>query len=299
MIGLARNRSFALACCAALSLVVMTGCQRSQTFNTRPAFISPITPADIAYPELAERYNAAIAPIDTLWARTDVDIDWVEIDEQGERNVRSQSGDGKLIFRRPGDVAMTVEKLGKTYLWAGADERRYWLFDQIDSDNKTAYVGDFDKLGGPARLAFPLPVRPDMVPELLGLVPLTIAPEAEQPPVELYNGQYLVELPGKRLLIDPETFRPSRIDLTDRAGFSLLTAKLVGRFPVEVDGFRAVDRPRICESAAVFVAGYESRLTLSIDFATTSKRKIRDLMFDFDRLTAALKPDRVEPLDLE
>lgn len=284
-----------------LALCGLFGCQscdRPETFGTGGDPTLPITRADITYGELAERYNKAAEPFETLWARTDIDIEWYEIDADGDRDYRSESGEGKFMFRRPMRTALTVEKLGKTYLWAGSDDQRYWLFDLVDSERKTVYIGAFEKLSELGGRAFPLPVRPDRVPDLLGLMPLPPAEAlGEAPQVDLYDGRYLVQLDGMRLLIDPETFRPTRVDLTDDLGFSVLTSKLEGRFPVEADGVAENKWPTICERAEIYVAGYDSRLTVGMDFATTDPRRLRDQMFSLDALDKALKPDFLQSLD--
>ena len=285
-----------------LCAVVFVGCKRPDRLDPNAnGYQSPITAADITYAELVERYNPTVEAFGTLWARTDVDMEWVDIDKDGDRKYRSESGDGKFIMRGARETALTVEKLGKIYLWAGSNAEQYWLFDRVDSDNKTAYVGAFEKLAQPGRRPYPLPVRPEMVPYLMGLMPLPPAEAlGEQvPPIDLYDGQYLVDLRalGMRMLIDSETFRPTRVDLTNAAGFSMLTSKLSGSFRVEVDGVPKDERPTICEKAEVYVSGYESRLTVSLDFATTSTRKVRDPMFDFEMLKKALKPDQVVDLD--
>ncbi|MFN3167594.1 MAG: hypothetical protein ACE37H_11070 [Phycisphaeraceae bacterium] len=276
----------------------LIGCHKPDLDPNANGYTSPIKPADISYAEVAARYNQTVEPFESLWSRTEVDIEWYELEDDGDRAYRRETGDGKFMYRRPGDTALLVEKLGKTYLWAGSNGERYWLFDMVDGDNKTAYVGEFAKLGQPGRRAFPMPVRPDMVPVLLGLLPLPpVSVLGEAPPVDLYEGRYLVEVDGLRMLIDPQTFRPARVDLTDTAGFSVLTSKLEGRFPVEVEGVPDHRLPTIARKAEVYVSGYDSRLTVSMVFATTEPRRVRDPMFDFDLLNQAMKIDRVEPLD--
>ncbi|MEO0474428.1 MAG: hypothetical protein AAF085_00465 [Planctomycetota bacterium] len=283
-------------------MLLLSGCHKPGSFTTGDGFVSPLKPAEITYEELAENYNAAIAPLTTLWSRADIEIDWAEVDEDGDRRVRNESGNGKFIMRR-GDAyatetAMTVEKLGKIYLWAGSNQTSYYLFDRVDGDNKTLYVGANDAKG--RSQPFPLPIHPSMVPTLLGLEPLPTALPSEetQTTIDWYGEQYLLSLPelGIRILIDPETYRPTRVDLTDSNGFSVLTAKLSGRLEVEAD--RALPSPPlICDNAEVFVSGYESRFTLDFQSATTSSRRIKDQMFDLEALKKALKPDRVVDLD--
>lgn len=287
----------------------VVGCRTPDSFTTTDGFASPLKPADITYAELAERYNAAIEPLSMLWSRADIDIAWAEVNEDGERRVRSESGNGKFIMRRSEvaiETAMTVEKLGKIYLWAGSNQTDYYLFDRVDGDHKKLYVGTHPHLkfhdGSPEieSKPYPLPIHPSAVPMLLGLKPLLVDgmfPD-EGVTIDLYRDQYLLnhaEL-GVRMLIDPQTYRPTRVDLLNAKGFSVLTAKLSGTLEVEAD--RALPSPPlICDKAEVFVSGYESRFTLDFQSATTSSRKVRDQMFDLDALKKALKPDHVIDLD--
>lgn len=291
--------AFACAWCSAL-LIALVGCQKTDSFRTGSGDHSPIKPADITYAELVERYNANAHPLGTLWARTDVVLEWREASDEGEGpgDTRREKGEGKLIMRRPGDVALTVEKLGKTYLWAGANNGgQYWLFDLVDSDHKAAYLGDKDTLRSPNARRLPFPVHPATVPLLLGLQPLPV--EFPDATLDEYQGQYLLESRsfGLRMLIDPETFRATRVDLLNEAGYSAITAQMRGTFPVEVPGVRKTRWPSICERAQVYVAGYESRMTVAMDYATTDPRRVRDPMFDFEMLKKALKPARIESLN--
>lgn len=279
--------------------MLLSGCHRPDAFTTADGFVSPLKPADITYQELAKRYNAAIEPVTTLYSRADIVIEWVEIDEQGNRKYRSESGNGKFIMRRTGsdpiDTAMTVEKLGKIYLWAGSNRDSYYLFDRVDGDRKTLYVGEYLKFLEGQPKAYPLPIHPRSVPRLIGLEPLSQSLFFERDPtVDLYAGQYLLNLPDEnlRMLIDPQTFRPTRVDLLDDEGYSLLTAKLSGQIPIEV-GKDVKVQPLLCDQAEVYVAGYESRFTLDFESATTSTQRIKDQMFILEALKDALKPDRV------
>lgn len=282
--------ALAYAWCSVL-LLFLAGCQGSGGYDTGDGFTSPISPADIAYADLAKRYNENLSQIQTLWARTDVVIEWRE---QGqEADARREKGEGKLMMRPGGDVALLVEKVGKTLLWAGSNKAgHYWLFDLVDSDNKVLYFGDQATRQSPDRQAYPLPVEPGWVPMLMGLQPLP--QDQDGATVDQIDGQYLVELRGQglRLLVDQQTFKPSRVDVLDRDGFSVLTSKLQGAFPVELPGVRKTRWPSMCERAEIYVAGYASRMTVAMDSATTNPRRVRDTMFDLEKLTAALKPGK-------
>lgn len=254
---------------------------------------SPITPADIGYVELAGRYNHNVRYFDQLWVRDSITIEWNQTNESGKKSYRSESGDGKFIFVPPRDSVLTVEKLGKVYIWAGSNERRYWMFDLVDGGNEAVYVGSYDALGRPGTRALPIPVRPDSVAYLMGLLPIPVNPEAQdQPAVEMFEGQYFVEPPGLnvRLLIDPASFRPTRVDLLDRKGFSRVTSVLTGQMAVDVEGLTDSELPTICKRAEIYVSGYETRLSVEVDYATTDASRINERVFDFETLMKMHKP---------
>jgi len=283
-----------------LLVVALAGCQDPLIIDPNPlGYRSAFTEADITYPELATRYNETVEGFDSLWARTEIEIQWVDVDANGERDNRFETGDGQYMMRRPHGTALLLEKGGAIMLWAGSNQDQYWLFDVIDRDHKTAYVGSLDRVGQPGSRRFPLAVRPDRVPYLMGLMPLPVDTDLAgmEPTVYLYRDQYMVELPGMRLLIDPATFRPSRVDLTDDDGYSVLICNLSGAFPVRVSGADRSDWPTICETAAFYVSGVESRITLQIVNAETDSDRVRDVQFNFDGLRNALQPQTVEQLD--
>lgn len=281
----------------ALVMLALTGCQAPQGFAPDPApNVGQLELAEVSYRAVAEGYNRTVERFDKLFLRTYIRLAWQETGEDGETRYRSEAGDGKFIFAAPRNTVLTVEKLSRIYLWAGSNDDRYWLFDQIDEGHKVAYVGRHDAAQTPDARYLPLPFRPDDVPYLLGLLPLDPALDSA---VYLYDGQYLIEPAGMRLrmLVDPVSFRPTRVDLIDDAGWSLVTCRLTGRFGVEVEGINENALPVVCDDADVFVAGQASRVSIELVHATTNPRRVRDRMFDLAVLLESLKPDEVIDLD--
>ncbi len=179
------------------------------------------------YATLIRRYNARLEGLDTLSCRTHVEAVW--IDDKGKR--RRESGKGRLIFRRPLDTALTVEAFGKTVMWAGSNQAMYWLFVNLHEGGEL-YFGRF--IGqGPTRRTLVVP--PDAVPFLLGLMPLTPNPPDGTPEVEALRGYALIEPPGMgmRMLLEPATGTPRRVDLIDRDGVSSVICLLDGDVTVK------------------------------------------------------------------
>jgi len=288
------GRSF-LALAAVLSLTACHGTTQFGVIGNN----SPITPAEISYNEVIAGYNQSVASFDQLFIRTYVRVAWRETDADGNTSERREAGDGKILFVPMRDIVLTVEKAGKVYLWAGSNDERYWLFDLVDSSEKVAYVGTYAAGGAGDPRSLPIPIRPDSVPNLLGLVAIDLYAGDDPPEVLMYEGQYLIEPPGLglRMLLDPNSFRPTRVDLIDAEGWSVVTCLLEGRYPVEVEGIPANRLPVICDRAEIYVAGQATRLSLESTFATTDSDRINDRIFDWDTLLRAHDPEVVIDLD--
>ncbi len=228
------------------------------------------------YEALVGRYNANAATLERVWARTKVELRW----RDAKNRSRRESGDGRLIFERPLNTAWTVEVLGDLKLWAGSDVNGFWVFDLLDER----------EYGRPLAQPLPVPVQPEAVPYLLGLMPIDASRRPSAPEVELFNGYFVIEPPGLnlRLMLDPATARPVRIDLTDPAGASALTCILTGEVAVTNDAQARVFLP---EKAELYPQGDESRMTVRFLNATSNADKIKRKWFDFEGLAKALKPE--------
>ncbi|MEM9419463.1 MAG: hypothetical protein AAGA25_10510 [Planctomycetota bacterium] len=281
-------KSAATLCLVAVS-ALMVGCDPGQIvpddLNPPPIETEALEVPD--YVELVTRYNQNATALERVWARTKVEMRW----RDGKNRKRRESGDGRLIFERPLKTAWTVEVLGDVKMWAGSDVNGFWMFDLLDE--RRAYYGRY---GQPLAQPLPLPVQPEAVPFLLGLMPIDEARRPAAPEVEVFNGYFVIEPPGLnlRLMLDPATARPVRIDLTDPAGGSVLTCVLTGEIAVTNDAELDVYLPEIAE---LYPQGDESRLTVTFKSATSNEEKIKRKWFDFDGLIKALKPKEVIDLN--
>lgn len=278
-------------------LLFLQGCKPAQPIvpdNLLPEPIANVAPLP-DYRELVERYNATTASLTRIWAEARVDLEW--IDEKGDR--KSEHGDGRFMFVSPDHVALEVQEFGKGF-WAGGDGERYWLFDL--QDQRTAYVGRFDRLHQLDDDAFPLPVKPSDLLYVLGLIPIDPDNAPGSPAVERVAGHYLIEPPGLgiRMLLHPDTARPVRVDILNKAGESAVKCVLSepANVKTKADASGGLT-PVLSTRVDVYVLGEEAHMTLRIKSATTDGTRIRDAHFNFDTLLQVYKPDEVVDLDAQ
>lgn len=311
-------------CVALIAGFASTGCkavERNPDDLLPPANVQPVSEMP-SVREMIRRYNARLVGVETLFARTKVELVWA--DRDGE--LRRESGGGVLMLRLPLDTAVTVEKFGQTVMWAGSNLESYWLFSDLHDEGELVY-GRFGGLGS-ARL--PLPVSPELIPVLLGLTPLPAFVPGADAPAESLRGFALIEPPGLgvRLLLEPETGRPVRVDLLDASGRSEVVCVLEGALAVHrpevpkvfVEGGELVnpgvgpaagrlvpvgDAPegplRLPARLTMYPVGdpssEETRLTLELERASLADRRVRDRLFDLGVLVETHRPQRVVDLD--
>lgn len=233
------------------------------------------------YAEAITRYNASgAAGLERFFARVGVEIAWTEAD--GSR--RDESGAGSLLYRNPRDTALSVSVLGNTLIWAGSNSERWWVFSELHRDG---HLQD-GPLDGAAEGAGGLPFRPDAVPLVLGLTRIDPNLTPPQPSIEGINGFWLVEPPGlgARLLLDPETGRPVRVDLLGEDGRSRVVVRLDGAVPV-ADGAPGATLPELIDA---YPLDGGSRLTLTVRSAKSDDRSLQDRLFRLGDLIEYHRP---------
>lgn len=282
------------ACLLVLSILLLPGCHRDK--QVVPDTMLPDRTVNDAplpsYPELVTRYNRTADLLSPI--RADARVDMVWRNEKGD--IKNEHGDGRFMFIKPGRVVLEVEEFGKGF-WAGADGERYWFFDFLDQ--RVVYVGRFDQLDRAHVDNLPLPVNPADLLHVMGLAKIdpTVIPEA--PAVERVKGHYLIEPPGLavRMLLDPETTRPVRVDLLDDEGKSRVICLLKDPIPVEPADSDDPFRGRFASVIDVVMPANEARMTLTLKKPTHSDKYIREAYFDFDKLYKALKIDELIDVD--
>lgn len=182
-----------------------------------------------AYSEIAEAYNARVARLDRVWARAVVSTTYR--DEEGTR--RSEQGEGHFQFIAPASLALSVGKLGETYLWVGSDTERYWLLDPKES--KAGIVGRHDLLTDVTLDRLGLPAAPL---DLIRIATITPMPLSPSPPARVAwssDGDMLVvDLPGARgtwrYWLEPREYLPQVIELIGEDGEEVVLTALLERY---------------------------------------------------------------------
>ncbi len=278
--------------CLLCLLCLLWGCTSAPPITTPPVQKLP------TYADLIARYNQNLAGVDRLWSRAVVEIEWHDDDGR-----HFEQGEGNLIALLPDRLALSVGKLGNAILWAGCDANQYWYFDL--REGPTLYVGTHDAATGraaaTAQVASPMPIRPSDLVLLLGLSTLNPNALPPEPRVELYNGHFLIEPPDRpvRILIDPATSRPVRIDLLDPTGRSAVIATLSRPERMTVQGRHPGAYPTIPTRYEISLVDGDGRITLFLADASDGRAgaRIKDGVFDLTRLQEIFKPARFVPLD--
>jgi hypothetical protein len=242
-------------------------------------------------------WNARVERLERYWARVTIVVD--AVDQTGEA-VREQA-EGHLQIERPRNVALSLGKLGETYLYLGSNEERYWWIDAVDRDARTAITGRHDRITAAKAARLGVPVHPLELIEVIGLMPVPAGAVVERGRVAEGDGvvDLVTRAPGGgaiRRVLDPETFLPIRIEVFDRTGEVVLSAlheapqiARVGddlRARPIVPGRLIVDAPTV--PATVRLAMYDAENKL-----------IRAIAFDYDRLLRSFRVGDVRDLDRE
>ncbi len=277
-----------------LMLTAMWGCEtppKQQAHKQAPPAQLP------SYQQVVEKYNANTRHFDRLWARTKVRLTWYDRDDK-KHSINGD--DSKLIMMLPQDLALTIGKLGKTGMWIGSNEKYYWMFELHD-EPKTLTFGAYDNLGLPCTRSVSLPVHPQHMPWLLGVVQLNATPSMTPAPVRWDNGRYVIEPPDHpvRLWIDARTGMAKRVELLDGAGEPAVAAVLWGHRRVEMGRFTADRWPLVPTRLEITIPGEKGSARIELDDMTDGRDedRINQAVFDLVRLQRALKPDEVIALD--
>jgi len=288
--------------CIALLVVLgsLAGCPTSPP-QVRPTIPKPVQMP--TYQQVAESYNRNVLPIERLWAKATVTIEF--LDDKGKKK-KETGEDSTLMIQLPDKLGLMIGKLGSIFVHAGCDEHRYWLFELISEHQ--AYFGRHALMNA-QRMALPIRVSPTQLPMLMGLIPMPdVDDPAKQPKVFWHDGSFVVHPPkmNARFYLHPRTYQPLRIEVIDRKGNPKIIAIQLKPQRMQMHGVAESARPFVPTHIDLSVPGDDWRLTMKLRHLTDANgpddsRKDRAFRkaFDFEYLLKVhqVKPQNVDDLD--
>lgn len=282
--------------CVALLTVLVVGCQ------TRPTHLTDDPPEPLpSYEDVQARAQERIGSLDRFWAVASVGLRFKDADGDSRR----EQGEGHFQIVKPSSVALTVGKLGETYLLLGCDDDRFWWIERLEE--RVAYVGNQDGARDLATAKVGVPVLPT---DLLKLADLNTWPEPGSPGagrvIEINREDldsskiFAVEFDeGDRTRIVYLTrlaYEPVGVDLLTEAGDIAARSQLLG-FERVLNRIDPLNHQRVPARILVDVPNAESRIELSLSRMEISNRRPKALVFDFDELVRRFRIDSVVPLE--
>lgn len=255
---------------------------------------------------LIHRYNARADAVTRVWTRGNLTAEWFEPD--GKR--RWEQGNITLILRKPRDLALSVHKVGETFLWLGSNDEKYWAFELAPPDEQptTLTYGRHAHAAATAARERGLPLRPDQIIDLLGIAPL---PANVNGPTRVPDGaSFTLAMPPAAG--DPAATRtewttdaemlPTHIRITARGAAGeerLIEATLSNHRPLRQTGRPPGAWPLIPTRIEVSVPESRATVTLILEDPSDGRDydRVSDIQFDLDALTDIHQPQRVIDLD--
>ena len=286
------------------SLLLAAGCaprRAARAGDTQP-FTGPTEPMAAVVAAI----NANNAALPTIWARHYFEANVV--DERKKSHF--VNGDGVLLYKAPRGMRLVGTKAAAgTVFEIGSTDDRYWL--TLVPERNTMWWGWYRNLGKPCVDTRNIPIRPDLVLEVLGVA--TIDTNFNQPPVPTMRfnnyafggtGAYMFvwNVPGadrwvaqREIWYDRATKLPRAVLLFDEDGRIVLEAKLSGHAPVEVPDTPQDRWPRVARKYELMFPDTGSTITLELDEVALERRGVparRGIAFPEDA-----KVDQVIQLD--
>lgn len=267
---------------------LLGGCARSTTPGPE---VGPGTLKPPAYSEVASAFNQRVELLHRLWARTTLIVEQPDPDDPGGR-LRDQA-EGHLQLERPDRFALSVMKLGDIYFYLGSNEERYWWIDRL-SEERIALFGRHARATPERAELLGIPIHPLDMMDLLGVTPLPddsgtpIGPTTEGRVAWAESGLLSVEVPARwgsrRVVFDPATYEPVRVEMLDSTGAVSLVSELSRYNPIRVRG-RGLPGPGVARRAVIEAPRHGA--TLTIDLYEPENKEISEQAFSFEALVRA------------
>ncbi len=190
--------------------------------------------------QLVQRVNENNDKLPALWARERFEA--TIVDKQNNKATRI-NGYGNLLYTAPNRMKLTAKNEVADLFEMGSDGAQFWLYEKHDGVFWWGDYSDLDKVDPNE-----IPVRPDMVMEILGIRPVDASLLQPPAPVMRFNNAsdaYMVDWQMravdhwavmKEIWYDRRTLLPRRVLLFDDKGRVVLWARLSGDEQVEMPG---------------------------------------------------------------
>ncbi len=207
-----------------LSLLSLSGCNTPAPPTS--AYYGPTLPLD----QVVEGVNDNNAKVPSLWAREHFEATIVDREKNKTNRI---DGYGNLLYTSPNEMLLKAKDEFTDFFQMGSDGKRFWFWDQ---QGKMMWWGNYADVGSSDTPE--VPVRPDLVMEILGIRPLDPSLLDQPVPTLRFNNigdAYMIDwqqrdgdrwIVAKEIWYDRQTLLPQRVLLFDRAGRVTMWARL-------------------------------------------------------------------------
>ena len=266
---------------------VWGGCSSTRAID--PKALGPV-PSTL---ELAASYNERIEPLDSFWAR-------ISIRAKGRYDDGSsfeEQGTGHLQIQRPGNISLTIRKLGELYFAYGSNSEQYWAINLVEKEHKTMQIGRIDQVSARKAAIVGMMVHPGQLGTLMGLEPIDLtraggtqwSPDGKSVGVSSSSpwGTYT-------LWIDPRTYHAVKSEAFDRNGSLIAVVSLTRYTKAVVPGGQPIEVPGKVEIRYPNDDGF-----VRIEISEPAKKTIRPMVFNPNKLKRAYRIDELIDLDVQ
>jgi hypothetical protein len=275
----------------------LTGCKSKQA---SPPLEQVRRPAP-KFEDVATVVNTRVKDLQRVWARAVTSFTYTD----GEGSKRTEQGEGFFQLLQPSRFALDIGKVGEVIVWAGCDDKRYWLIRR--DDVKSAVVGRHDGAGSERLLEEGLPATPLNLIDLAGVTGVTVPKPGTLIPLVGWtmDGFWTLEEPRPYGTlyreIDPRTGEPRRVVMKS-GGRERVASEL--RNHVFMELANTSDWPRMPTRITITDLDTGNTITIGLEGMSDGIRgrrpgneRLKPAVFDFEGLCAALGVEKIEDLD--
>jgi hypothetical protein len=263
-----------------IALLTLSACApKTRTPGTPPPWTGPTQPMQ----EVVAEINANNAGLATLWAHHQFEASIV--DERGKSHFAN--GDGVLVYKSVRGMRLVGNKdiAGRVFEIGSSDER-YWLILSPPNERSRMWWGWYRHLGKECVDAHAMPIRPDMVLEVLGVGTVDTNFLEPPAPVMRFNNDahaymFVWSYPArsqwvaqKEIWYDRATKLPKRVFLFDENGRVVLRARLSGHAPVELEGVPQERWPKVARQYELFFPDSGSTMRFDLDEVAPDRKGV-------------------------